>query len=77
MIHELQTTPMYFEESAAGIKSFEVRKIKELGKTARAIYLFLWELKIRIKTMPQEKFAKMLNELTTEQKMYAIYFRLF
>lgn len=53
-----------------------MKEIKTLEKAAREIYLFLWELKIRIKIMPQTEFVKMLNELTTEQKIYAIYFRL-
>lgn len=54
-----------------------MKEIKILEKAVREIYLFLWELKIRIKIMPQTEFVKMLNELTAEQKIYAIYFRLF
>ena len=41
------------------------------------IYLFLWELRIKIKIMPQAEFERMLGELTAEQKVYAIYFRIF
>jgi hypothetical protein len=51
-----------------------MKEVEMLKKAAREIYLFLWELKIRIKIMPQEKFLKILNELTTEQKIHAIYF---
>ncbi len=54
-----------------------MKEIKILEKSAREIYLFLWELKIRIKIMLQTEFVKMLNELNAEQKIYAIYFKLF
>lgn len=54
-----------------------MNEIETLKKAARNIHLFLWELKIKIKIMPQIEFAKMLSELTEEQKIYAIYFRLF
>lgn len=54
-----------------------MKEIKILEKAVREIYLFLWELKIKIKIMPQTEFVKMLSELTAEQKIYAIYFRLF
>ena len=37
----------------------------------------LWELRIKIKIMPQAEFERMLGELTAEQKVYAIYFRIF
>lgn len=54
-----------------------MNEIETLKKAAWNIYLFLWELKIRIKIMPQIEFVKMLSKLTAEQKIYAIYFRLF
>lgn len=41
------------------------------------IYLFLWELRIKIKIMPQAEFERMVGKLTAEQKVYAIYFRIF
>lgn len=54
-----------------------MKEIELLIMAVREIYLFLLELKIRIKIMPQTEFVKMLNELTAEQKICAIYFRLF
>lgn len=54
-----------------------MKEIEILKKATREICLFLWKLKIRIKIMSQAEFVKMLNELTIEQKIYAIYFRLF
>lgn len=49
----------------------------EIRKAIAEIYLFLWELRIKIKIMPQTEFERMLGELTAEQKVYAIYFRIF
>lgn len=49
----------------------------EIRKAIAEIYLFLWELRINIKIMPQAEFERMLGELTAEQKVYAIYFRIF
>ena len=49
----------------------------EIRKAIAEIYLFLWELRIKIKIMPQAEFERMLGELTAEQKVYAIYFRIF
>lgn len=54
-----------------------MKEIKLLEKAIWEISLFLWALKIKIKIMPQAEFIKMLEELTIEQKIYAIYFRLF
>ena len=45
----------------------------EIRKAIAEIYLFLWELRIKIKIMPQAEFERMLGE----QKVYAIYFRIF
>ena len=39
-----------------------MKEVEMLKKAAREIYLFLWELKIRIKIMPQEKFLKILHK---------------
>lgn len=47
----------------------------EIRKAIAEIYLFLWEL--RIKIMPQAEFERMVGKLTAEQKVYAIYFRIF
>lgn len=47
----------------------------EIRKAIAEIYLFLWELRIKIKIMPQAEFERMLGELTAEQKVYAIYFK--
>ena len=44
-----------------------MKEIDLLIKAAREMSLFLWELKIKIKIMPQ---------LTEEQKIYALCFRL-
>lgn len=54
-----------------------MKETEILKKVVREISLFLRELKIRIKIMPQEEYVKMLERLTAEQKIYAIYFRLF
>lgn len=53
-----------------------MKEIDLLIKAAREMSLFLWQLKIKIKIMPQMEFAKMLNGLTEEQKIYALCFRL-
>ena len=49
----------------------------EIRKAIAEIYLFLWELRIKIKIMPQAEFERMVGKLTAEQKVYAIYFRIF
>ncbi len=52
-------------------------EVKTLIKAIREIYLFLWVLRIKIKIMPQAEFEKLIGQLTTEQRKYAIYFRIF
>lgn len=52
-------------------------EVKTLIKAIREIYLFLWVLRIKIKIMPQAEFEKLIEQLTTEQRKYAIYFRIF
>ena len=44
----------------------------EIRKAIAEIYLFLWELRIKIKIMPQAEFERMVGKLTAEQKVYAI-----
>ncbi|MBO5094930.1 MAG: hypothetical protein J6C33_11335 [Lachnospiraceae bacterium] len=67
-----------FYEAVKAMAESEQQHQSMTGREAvRKIICFLWELKIRIKIMPQTEFVKMLNELTAEQKIYAIYFRLF
>ncbi len=48
-----------------------MKEIEILKKAAREIYLFLWQLKIKINIMPQTEYVKMLDKLTAEQKIYA------
>lgn len=42
----------------------------EIRKAIAEIYLFLWELRIKIKIMPQAEFERMVGKLTAEQKVY-------
>lgn len=51
-------------------------KYRDLAQAARKLYLFLWELFIKIKAMPSTEFEKLINELSAEQKLYALYIRL-
>lgn len=61
----------------ARLSKGEFRFMLEIRKAIAEIYLFLWELRIKIKIMPQAEFERMVGKLTAEQKAYAIYFRIF
>lgn len=54
----------------------QMLQYKILAQTVRVTYAFLWKMHIRIKILSNTEFKKLLNELSAEQKLYALYFRL-